>query len=479
MSSSPVSLSREDVRAAGVLDVTIEDYGFTGEGFVRLEDGWLSVRGAMPGERVTVELEPNQRDAARRIFARVVRVIKPHEQRSDPMCQRADVCHGCQMRHMTMAEEVRWKSASMIEILERYAHIPASEQPSMQLWSPSGLWRGDAERMRSNVTYRLGPDGPALGLRSPKVEGLISMASCPALIESLLRLLRGLEAGMAALHEQGVCVPDASSEVGLVRVRVSSPVHGRGMVVFEVQGVEVEALEDALVHEALGWLGPLLEHIGQGVPNLVSVFVHMRDDDRIFLSRGPRRMRLPVAGVGLEVGPQDWFHATLRPAEVLYDRLLEWLELESHERFLDIGCGVGTISVLASPHVREVLGVDANRSSVETAQLNAFENNCDNVEIMAGSWERGLRGLRVAGRSFDVATINPMREPLGERALTYVGALGVKRLVYLGPSAVSAAKDIAVLGALGWRLDAVCHAMLHPATYHTMLVAKMVRDQQS
>lgn len=477
MTTGPEPLSREDVRARHTLDVTIDDYGFTGEGFVRLEDGWLSVRGAMPGERVTVELEPNQREAARRIFARVVGVLKPHPQRSDPLCGRADICHGCQMRHMTMAEEVRWKSTSMVEILERYAHIPAEEQPQMQLWSPDGLWRGDAERMRSNVTYRLTEDGPVMGLRSPKVDGLISMASCPALIESLLRLLRGLEARMIELHARGVRVPDASASVGLVRVRVSSPVHGRGMLVFEVQGVEAQSLEEALGHEDLGWLAPLLEHIGQGVPALVSVFVHLRDAEQTFLSRGPRRMRLPVAGVSLEVGPEDWFHATLRPAEVLYEHLLEWLELRPHERFLDIGCGVGTISVLASPHAQEVLGLDANRSSVETAQLNAFEHNCDNVEIVAGSWERGLRGLRIAGRTFDVATINPMREPLGERALTYVGALGVKRLVYLGPSAVSAAKDIALLRGLGWRLDAVCHAMLHPATYHTMLVAKMVRDE--
>lgn len=476
MTTPPALLSREDVRAQGVLDVTIDDYGFTGEGFVRLDDGWLSVRGAMPGERVTVELEPNQREGARRIFARVLHVLKPHAQRSDPLCERADVCHGCQMRHMTMAEEVRWKSTSMVEILERYTHIPESEQPPMQLWAPSGLWRGDAERMRSNVTYRLTEDGPIMGLRSPKIGGLISMASCPALIQTLLRLLRTLEARMSALYSNGVAVPDASSDVGLVRVRVSSPVHGRGMLVFEVQGVEAQSLDEALAHEDLTWLGPLLADLGESVPTLVSLFVHMRDADMTFLSTGPQRMRLPVAGVGLEVGPNDWFHATLRPAEVLYEHLLEWLDLKPHERFLDIGCGVGTISVLASPLVQEVLGMDANRSSVETAQLNAFENNCDNVEIMAGSWERGLRGLRIQGRTFDVATINPMREPLGERALTYVGALGIKRLVYLGPSAVSAAKDLAVLRGLGWRLDAAAHAMLHPATYHTMLVARMVRD---
>lgn len=457
--------SLEEVRSFETFEVLIEDYGFTGEGYVRLSDGWLSIRGALPGERVRVRLEPNQREGARRLFAQVVRVVEPSPARRDPLCAFADICHGCQLRHMSMAEEVRWKSSAMVEILQKYVGIEPEDQPPMGLISVPGLWRGDAERVRSNLTYMPTAQGSSLGLRSPKTSGLISMANCPALAEPLQRVIRTVE---SCVQDVGV-IPDRTQEVGGLRaIRVSSPLHGRGMLVFDITGDEVLVEQPWRQLESLSWLVAVHERLRESLPDRISIYWES-GALREHIS-GPARMRLPVAGHTLEVGPADWFHATLRPAEALYEHIVPLFDFREDDRMLDIGCGVGTISVMASEYVAEVVGIDANLQSVETAQLNAFENNLDNVQIIAGSWEKGLRQLALEGRRFDVASINPMREPLGERPLRYLSTLGVARLVYLGPSPVAAARDFETLLSLGWRMVSVAHAMLHPATYHTMLV---------
>ena len=466
----PAPLTLAQVWRASSLEVRVDDYGFTGEGFARLADGWLSIRGALPGERVRVALEPGQREGARRLFAQVLEVLEPSASRADPLCPRADVCRGCQLRHMTMREELRWKSASIAQVIARYGQLALGEQPPVELIVVPGLWRGDAERMRSALSYRrtdLAP-GFSLGLRSPALgQALVPMHECPALIEPLKRLLRALSAGFEALGAQGQLPSDqADAAQGLSLVRVSCPVHGRGMIVFVLGGSADQPLEGEPE-----WVTRWLE--SSKLPELVSVFVE-RGQQTLHV-RGPRRLRLPVAGVTLEVGPRDWFHATLRPAEALYESVVAWLDPQRHERFLDVGCGVGTIGVMVAPRVSAVVGVDINRDSVETAQLNAFALNREGMEVVAGSWENALRRLAAAGQRFEVASINPMREPLGERPLAYLQPLGIKRLLYLGPSPVSAAKDIGLLRGQGWRLTRLGQAALHPATYHTMLVALMER----
>jgi tRNA/tmRNA/rRNA uracil-C5-methylase (TrmA/RlmC/RlmD family) len=98
-----------------------------------------------------------------------------------------------------------------------------------------------------------------------------------------------------------------------------------------------------------------------------------------------------------------------------------------------------------------------------------------NASFIAGAWESAGRKLLATGERFGIATVNPMREPVGERALAYLAPLGVERVVYLGPSPVSAAKDIGAMLRAGWRLDYLGAANLHPATYHLMLVARLVR----
>jgi 23S rRNA (uracil1939-C5)-methyltransferase len=148
-------------------------------------------------------------------------------------------------------------------------------------------------------------------------------------------------------------------------------------------------------------------------------------------------------------------------------------------RALDVGCGVGTIALLAARRGARALGIDANRRSIEMARYNAGRAEgsiADEVEFRAAGFEKGLRDLRIEGRSFDVATINPMRAPVGERALVYLDELGVERAVYLGPSPVSAAKDVGVMRERGWEVARLGVVDLHPETYHTMALVGLRRE---
>lgn len=467
----PTNLSIDALPESTPFEVTIDDYGYTGEGFVRLEDGWLSVRGAMPGERVRVELEPGQPARTRRKFARVVQLLRPHPERRDALCDWDAHCRGCQLRHVSISEEVAYKARTIREVVTKFAGVAPEDQPEIELISPAPIMRADAWRIRSDVTYkRTSTSSFELGLVVPGADQLIPMSSCPALSVPPRRLLAQVEAAIERAGARDVLPHDASSpqaaQIALWSLRVAAPAHGRGFV---------ELRTGARGEQAPG-IQAILEEFDDSLPANIGVFVDrggkFDDENDAYLHwRGPDRMRIMLGGMTLQVDPRDWFHAALEPADMLYEEVERLLDIGEDERFLDVGCGVGTLSLMAAKRGARSLGIDYNRASISTARLNAEEMGLEHAEFMAGSWEAALKKLLMRGERFDVATINPMREPLGQRAIACINNLGVERLAYLGPSPASAARDLGELRERGWRLDYLGAAMLHLATYHVMLVA--------
>ncbi len=479
----------DEARAAGTFDVRITGYGSRGEGLARLADGWLAVAGCLPGElvRVKVVVKPSGELAATkqsgredRVEARLVEVIEASSKRRDPLCVRDSICSGCQLRHLTIGEELTFKADTVIDAIEKYAGIERANQPPIELITVEPISRGDGFRIRANLTYRRVDGGFELGLVSELSEHLISMDECPAHTAPSRRLVSVLQKAFSKLknlpwdermaREVSEQAPDLQTTPGLDIVRVAAPLHGHGFVELVLTACNSEqGLAAALKNDALK---ELVDTLLVSVPEQVGVAVSC-GEYRQFL-KDPTRIVLPLADQRLEVGYDDWFHANLPPADVMYESLLELLDLSESDRLLDLGCGIGTIALMASDYVEKAIGVDINRHSIETARHNAVVNRCRNVEFVAGSWESGLRRLLGEGARFSVAAINPTNEPLGRRALAYLSKLGVKRLVYLGPSPASAGLDIGELVDLGFELDYLAAANLHPATYHGMLVGRMV-----
>ncbi len=476
------SLSRQEVWEREVVEVEIDDYGFTGEGYVRLSDGWLSVPGALPGERVRVRLQPGQRRQSHRIYADVEQVIRAAEERRDPLCERDDICRGCQLRHMTVASELAFKVRTVEEVIERYAGVDEEAQPPVDVITVQPIARGDAYRVRSRLNYKRQGEAFELGLWSPVKKGLIPMADCPALTGPVQRLIatveKSLEPGLSLPWDQAMVdevkagVDGIEVDLGVKTIHVVAPTHGVGLVDIELTESQSEdQFQEQLQRELfVDWF----KRLSRGVPQKVGLSVSSGGYRRLI--KEPERIRIPVGRWNLWVGFEDWFHATLEPAEKVYETLFEWLALGGDERFLDVGCGIGTISLMAADQCQSVHGIDRNPSSIEAAEINAVDHGATNIQFHAGGWEKGTRQLVMDERRFDVATINPMREPLGRRVLAMIDRLGVERLVYLGPAPEAAARDIGQLRELGWRLEKLGAANLHPATYHAMLMAYLTKD---
>lgn len=126
-------------------------------------------------------------------------------------------------------------------------------------------------------------------------------------------------------------------------------------------------------------------------------------DERPLVPSRPRKIRARLRG-------REWTFVTDRgvfgreAVDAGSRLLIETMRIAPTAQILDVGCGYGPVGLVAAVLAsagRAVL-VDVNERAVRLAAENAALNNVSNVEILLGDGS-----TPVAGRTFDVALMNP------------------------------------------------------------------------
>lgn len=402
-------------------EIIVDKVGWRGEGLVRLSDGWVVVPGALPGERVTVEVHPTH-PRSHRIEASVLEILDPSPERHPTACHQFPACRGCHLRHVSRDWELSFKQRSVSEILAKFAgwHLPAHDVGILGT-APIHAYRN---RGRLAVT-----DG-RIGLFSPG--GLQPMRDCDALTPKARQLVAAVEStGLLQSGHLAFLVPN----------------DGPPRLAFDASDATHRQLESALA-----------EHFPQ---------LRCHSESR------PQPQDLTTVQAGnkqVQASLHVWTHGSEQASAPLYDWLSDWFKGFAPTDVLELGCGIGSVALQACDAGHRVTGIDGDTHAIELAQ-----HNCPEATFKAAAFERGVRDLAIAEAQFDIAIINPMREPVGLRTLQMLETLGIKHLLYLAPSPQSAAQDLGELRLRGWTLSQANVVDLHPRTYHAMMVAHAVR----
>jgi predicted nicotinamide N-methyase len=86
------------------------------------------------------------------------------------------------------------------------------------------------------------------------------------------------------------------------------------------------------------------------------------------------------------IDPQDNFHdfplwITVWEASFVLAEYLAGLDVEPGKRFLEIGCGIGVVRIVAASFGHHVTMTEYNQDALNFARANALLNNASNLEI--------------------------------------------------------------------------------------------------
>jgi len=406
--------------------VTITGLAAGGDGIARLDDGRVVFcEGALPAERVRIEVVEQRRDYAR---ARVVEVLDASEARQVPPCPHlARGCGGCTWLHVRPSDQAPLKAGIVVDALRRIAHLPdVAVTPA-----PPERPRVPAVGYRTTVRLAVDRDGrPAYRWRH--ANETVAVDSCGVAHPLLAELIGGSR--FPGAREVVLRVGARTGE------RLAAPDRARGVVVPEGTVVSPPHGPPAAVHEVVD---------GR----------RWRVSATSFFQPGPEAAEAVVGAVASAVAPIWPATGVGRgPRPVVAD--------------LYAGVGMLGASVVARLGGASLVSVESSPGSAQDALANLAGLDArvvlGDVDLVCG------RGSVVSldGRCPDVVVADPARPGLGPSASGAVAALGAPLIVVVSCDPASLARDAVLLGRLGYRLESVEVLDLFPGTFHVECVSR-------
>ena len=447
-----------------VLELRISSLDEDGYGTSRSEEGMtLKVCGALPGD---VLLAGVDHVAGGTAFCHVKKLSTPSQLRSNnPPCRESADCLGCPLIAMKYSEQKNWKRGMILAEMAKYPALSGAEVHP--LLSPDNL-------IHYRTTAKLVVAGkfsePFIGIYRRASHDVYDLERCPIhhpLIDKVVEAVRkGIKKGKVQVY-------NPQSKMGLLRylvVRVST-FEKKAMVVFVTSKRSFNEIHHLgrFVQEQV----PEVEIVVQNV-NATEGNVIMGQKDYFLTKKLYLTER--IGDVSFRISPRSFFQVNNSGANLIYSKVREWAGLSGSETVLDLYCGIGGISLFLAGNARNVIGVEVVEEAVADATMNARINGIRNCQFEAGDVADLLDEMAGDKLSVDVAVLNPPRKGCDQNVLERVASLGPKSILYVSCSPQSLARDLDVLGKLGYLCREIQPVDMFPQTVHVENVARLEKQ---
>ena len=182
-----------------------------------------------------------------------------------------------------------------------------------------------------------------------------------------------------------------------------------------------------------------------------------------------------LCGKVFRISSRSFYQINPVQTEKLYQKAIHLASLTGKERIVDAYCGIGTIGLIASDRVKQVIGIELNEDAVRDAMKNARANNVSNVEFYCDDAGDFMREMAANGEKVDVVFMDPPRSGSDEIFLSSVVQLAPKRVVYISCNPETMARDLEYLTDHGYRAITAWPFDMFPSTAHIEVVTCLSR----
>ncbi len=416
-----------------IIELEITDLNTSGEGVGRYEGRVVFVPNTVTGDRVTAKVMQSKAKFAK---ARIEQLLTSSPYRDRPGCIVADKCGGCQWQHIDYAYQQKAKQQQVFQAFQRiggFKEVPI--QPNLH--TPNSL------NYRNKSTYPLSRSATGqvqAGYYRQGSHKLINLNQCPVQDERLDFLLREVKQD---IQQQGWSIYNETTHQGKLRhlsLRIGKNT-GEMLLTLVTASSQLTNIEK----QAKLWLGRY--------PQLVGVCLNINCDrtnailgTKTITIAGTPYIREIFAGVELQIAADTFFQVNTTAAELLFNTVVEQLQLQGDENIIDAYCGIGTFSLPLAKKVRQVIGIEVNHTSVRQARNNAVLNQIDNATFYAGKVKDCLQQIAIEP---NILFLDPPRKGCDPQVIEAILQLQPSRIVYISCKSATLARDVSLLSESG------------------------------
>lgn len=450
----------QPVQKNDTLTVTFTDLSHDGAGVAKVEGYTLFVPGGLPGELAEVKVVKTKKGYG---FAKLIRLLETSEERVEPPCEIFDRCGGCQIQHLSARGQSAFKHKMVTDALERLGGLSDIKiHPVLSMEHP---WN---YRNKASVPVASREGEFIAGFYQKRSHFIVDMDHCLITDPTVDEVIQAVK---RIAKDSGIEPYDEESRKGILRhiiVRIGKKT-GEVMVVLVTKSDE------------LPFRKRFIKELPEQFPQIKSIALNInkKRTNTIFgeetrLLWGRETITDTIGSVKFAISPRSFYQINPDQTRVLYEKALEYAQLEGHETVMDAYCGIGTISLFLAQKAGKVYGVEIVPEAIEDARINAELNKLTNVQFEVGAAEEVIPALYKQGITADVVVVDPPRKGCDLALLQTILEMKPKRVVYVSCNPATLARDLRVLEDGGYKTLEVQPVDMFSQTTHCEAVANIV-----
>ncbi len=431
-----------------------------GWGLGRRDDGRLAmVRYTLPGERVTVSLEEARKDHD---LCRLRQIDQASASRVAAPCPYYGDCGGCDLQHASYDEQLRLKQDIALDLLTRQFAGP--ETPELACGVEPTLASPCALHYRQRIRLLADRHGAECGFRRYRSHDIVAIERCLIAREELNQALAALRA-LAVFRQLLALTAELELLFNPDTARVTALFHLRRKPRPADFGAAADLLAAVEVLERVFFQGehfPLTPAAPKDGGNRLSITYPA--------GSGPAAQPLVL---GWEVG--GFCQVNLEQNLQLIGLAVELAEIGSHDRVLDLFCGMGNFSVPLARRAHCLLGLEGQGAAIRSARENSALAGLVNTTFRKAPIHAGALELIAAGERFDCLVVDPPRQGIPGLA-GRLHEFHPRRLVYISCDPATLCRDLVELCVTGFIIKKIQPVDMFPQTHHVETVVLLEKN---
>ena len=198
---------------------------------------------------------------------------------------------------------------------------------------------------------------------------------------------------------------------------------------------------------------PLIKTIVQNI-NSRKTSIVLGDKERILYGNG--YITDYLCGLTFNISSKSFYQVNPYQTEKLYNKVVEFAKFNKNDMIIDAYSGVGTIGMILSKYVSNVISVENNKQAVEAAIVNAKTNNIKNVKFILDDATNFIVNLAKERTKIDAIIMDPPRTGSTKEFLNSVVSLNPKKVIYVSCGPDTLARDLMILTKYYEIKDTIC-----------------------
>lgn len=412
----------------------IISYGCEGEGIMKTDGCTVFVPFTCKGEKVRVKILKVKGQTA---YGKIEEVICASPKRVKPQCKVFGKCGGCNLMHMSYAEQLEYKKELIENTLRKIGFLNVNLSEGVVASTPEIRYRNKLQ-----LPVGMCDNGVIGGFYASNSHRIVSCDDC------LLNGVRERDITAAVkeyMTENGVSAYDETSGKGVVRHIVVKRAGDEYLIILVVNGTE-KALKNmpALINK-LNFLFCGGEKYGLFV-NLNSRRDNVILGEKFIKICGESVIHGNYGGINYEVGALSFMQVNSNVMRAIYDKAASFVC--GGDYLIDAYCGAGVLTCALAKKCESALGIEIVDEAVKLARETAEKNNVKNAEFICAPCENVLPEIIKERRKKGLKTtllLDPPRKGLDFAVSKAVKESLPDKIIYISCSPQTLARDLGII----------------------------------